>query len=365
MIGIVHGLFHKSDLSLDAVIKFFAAGFIIATPTAYFFESMVMFGAAFIFYAVDMILDTFTNIDLLDFVETNRSMMLISDILQSFFIAAVIEELCKYYAFRTVEHPDLIFLTGLNRVRRDKRSGFGGNSAYTFSSDNNALISRHDTFDSEFSQRNTTSRPYRGNSVSPQRRRRKNGGADDIDDNDIRTLRQKAAAITTAMISCAVGLACAENFMYVFFLGGSNAQEEMTMLVFRSIFPVHALCAAVQSIGVIQKFLEDPEKIPYRLGVGKIVLPSIILHGSFDAILMTVNSIIDMALEDAENQGGKGGNDFEFLDLIAGVTVIAVMLIGLLWYYIKNRLQKARLKLMEGPTTTNTAARHEDGIELL
>jgi len=65
-------------------------------------------------------------------------------------------------------------------------------------------------------------------------------------DIDIQTVRQRAAAVTIAMISTpAVGLtSCAENFIYVFFLSGSNTQEEITMLLFRSIFPVHALCVS-------------------------------------------------------------------------------------------------------------------------
>merc|ERR1712238_288229 len=108
----------------------------------------------------------------------------------------------------------------------------------------------------------------------------------------IRTLRQRAAAVTTAVISCAVGLACAENFIYVFVfrqVGVSNTQEQLTILLCRSIFPVHALCGAMQSIGLIRKFLEKEQKT--HLGVGKIVLPAIILHGSFDSILMFLGKI--------------------------------------------------------------------------
>lgn len=341
---------------------------------AYLLEALVMFGLGFIYYTVDLFFQAFTDIDMLDYFENgsmSRQLMLAADVLQAFFIAAMIEELCKYYAFRTIEHPDLIFLTGLNRDRRDKKSSYGGNNAYAFSSDNNALISRCDTFDSDYSQRNSSSpRSHRGGSRShsPGRRRKRRTG-DEIDDNDVRTLRQKAAAVTTAMISCAVGLACAENFIYVFFLGGSNAQEEMTMLIFRSIFPVHALCAAMQSVGVIQKFLEEPDSNSGSIGVGKIILPAVILHGSFDGVLMTVNSFIDFAIEQAENQGGQGYIDYDYLNLIAGVVVIAVMIAGLLWYYIKNRLQKARLKICE--VSSNNLSRNgtvygnDDGIELL
>ena len=42
VIYLVHWIFHKSDLSLDAVIKFFAAGFLIAVPAAFFFEGLMV-----------------------------------------------------------------------------------------------------------------------------------------------------------------------------------------------------------------------------------------------------------------------------------------------------------------------------------
>ncbi len=321
----------------------------------------------------DSILKLLTNFDLLNYFDNaaaSRPMILVADFFQALFIAAMVEELCKYYAFRTVEHPDLIFLTGLNRHKRDKRSGYGGSTDYAFSSDNNAMISRNDTFDSEYSKRRCDSpRSYRGNSQSPNgRKKRSSTTRDDMDESDIRTLRQKAAAVTTAMISCAVGLACAENFIYVFFLSGSNTQEEITMLVFRSIFPVHALCAAMQSVGVIKKFLEDPGNTN-SLGVGKIVLPAIVLHGSFDGILMTVNSLIDIEVEDAQNKGGQGDYNFGFLDLIAASAVITVMLVGVAWYYTKNREQKSKLKVWENSSPAghfiNDGNETEDGIELL
>jgi hypothetical protein len=157
---------------------------------------------------------------------------------------------------------------------------------------------------------------------------------------EIRTLRQKAAAVTTAMISCAVGLACAENFIYIFFLGGHNARDEFTLLVIRSIFPVHALCAAMQSVGVIKKFLE-PDVDTHSIGVGWIIFPAVLLHGSFDAILMLVNTYIDI-MEENGYQKNK-----TVLDSVAAVCVSSVMIVGLIFYYKVNRLQKARLKRFE------------------
>jgi hypothetical protein len=106
------------------------------------------------------------------------------------------------------------------------------------------------------------------------------------------------------MISTAVGLAFAENFIYVFFLSGSNTQEELAMLLLRSIFPVNALlCAGIQSIGVIKKFLEEGEA-SNNVGVGKIVFPAIMLHGSFDSILMLINSYVDI-VSDMDDDGNN------------------------------------------------------------
>ncbi len=359
-------MFHKSDLSLDAVIKFFAAGFIIATPTAFVFEYILMSLLASVYYIIVAVIKVFDGGFQDDLGDIDPRILIVVDIIQAFFIAAMVEELCKYYAFRTVEHPDLIFLTGLNRVKRDKMTTYGGNAAYAFSSDNNALVSRNDMFESEYSNNpNSGSRNYRGNSLSPTTflRRMMNRGDDQP---DMRTARQKAAAVTTAMISGAVGLACAENFIYVFFFSGSNTQDEIAMLLFRSIFPVHALCAAMQSIGVIEKFLEEINESSRRIGVGRIIFPAILLHGSFDAILMTINSVIDAVIEDAEERGGGDIEaNFMLLDIVAGSIVLGVMFSGLLWYYIKNRAQKGKLKLLEPVQKPSYSNEKEGGIELL
>lgn len=358
-------------MSLDAVIKFFAAGFIIATPTAFLFETIIISIFACFYYIVDLVVTVITGgaIQSFDGIYV-RLFLLFCDILQAFLVAALVEELCKYYAFRTIEHPDLIFLTGLDRVKRDQYASLGGSGAYSFSSDNNALV-RADTFESGYSRPSNSRRPYRGNhsrSPSMSRRSRRNK-TDNNSEQDVRTVRQKAAAVTTAMISVAVGLACAENFIYVFFLSGSNTQEEIAMLLFRSIFPVHALCAAMQSIGVIKKFLEEGDENQTSIGVGSIVLPAIILHGSFDSVLMIINTLIDFAVENAENQGGNQDYDFILLNLIAGVAVLSAMFSGLIWYYMKNRTQKGKLKLLEtvssADNTTNSNVGEKTALELL
>lgn len=57
----VHGIFHKSDLSLDAVIKFFGTGFIIATPMAFLVEVFVVNILMAMYYIVASIVALFAS----------------------------------------------------------------------------------------------------------------------------------------------------------------------------------------------------------------------------------------------------------------------------------------------------------------
>lgn len=356
VLGVVHGLFHKSDLSLDAVIKFFGAGFIIATPMAFLVEIIVVNVMLAMLYLVALIIAIFAGDGMGVWIyDEYKYFMVFADILQAYLVAAASEEICKYYTFRSVEHPDLIFLTGLDRDVQDINSRVGGGEAYPYSSNNaSSLQCRTGTFESNFSRQSTKSKKnHRGVSPGPMiekaqsflniRKGLSNDGDTDME-LDIRTVRQRAAAVTTAMISTAVGLACAENFIYVFFLSGSNTTEELTMLLFRSIFPVHALCAGIQSIGVIKKFLEE-DNTSNNIGVGKIVFPAIMLHGSFDSVLMLINSFVDIV--SSMDDDGYDGYDPVMLNTVAACSVISVMIIGTIWYWRQNRLQKARLKGLE------------------
>merc|ERR1712161_130689 len=90
------------------------------------------------------------------------------------------------------------------------------------------------------------------------------------------------SAITVAMVSVALGFACCENLMYVFVYSTTSLGVEISTLVARSFFPVHPLCAAIQSIGVCKRDLEVTKKI----GIGRIISPAVLLHGSFDFVLM-------------------------------------------------------------------------------
>ena len=204
------------------------------------------------------------------------------------------------------------------------------------------------------------------------------------DENDVRTHRQKAAALTTGMISVAVGLACAENFLYVFLLGGTGGgdsqgvKEEWIVLFFRSIFPVHALAAAMQSTNMIRKFVEcTGDANDHRIGIGRIILPAVVLHGSFDAVLLGINVYVesawDMYLE------ANGGNIEEgvtpynatMVNIVAWLSITFIMIGGIMWYYREHRNQKQRLKVLEqeemaaeGPSYSPTKAQPSE-VELV
>merc|ERR1739845_335025 len=137
--------------------------------------------------------------------------------------------------------------------------------------------------------------------------------------------------------------ACSENVIYIFFLGSNNTQEELRMLIFRSIFPVHGLCGAMQSIGIIGKFVEE-DVVSKHVGVGKIVIPAIILHGIFDLILMLANEYIEHFHD--EYNGNRADANIEstkhvfLINIITGISIIGIMLLGVLWYLRQNTAQK-------------------------
>ena len=97
-------MFHKSDLSLDAVIKFFAAGFVISTPTAFVVEAIIINIVLFVTYCVYGFLGMIYGESFRSFSTNHYGVLLIlSEVGSSFLMAAAAEEFCKYYTFRTVE----------------------------------------------------------------------------------------------------------------------------------------------------------------------------------------------------------------------------------------------------------------------
>jgi hypothetical protein len=363
VIYFVHWLFHKSDLSIDAVIKFFAAGFLIAVPSAFFFEGLMVNITLTTAWTGYSICEAICGEIFVNWVGNHyRLIWILGELVNAYVVAAVTEELCKYYTFRCVEHPDLIFLTGLDRKSQDDRDIEGGLVKYPFGS--HQVQQSNKDFGDDVSIGNMSRASHR--SVNKNKKEEDTlhpSTTDDEfyeDEHDVRTHLQKAAAVTTGMICVAVGLACAENFIYVFLLGGASSNgspggvmEEWIVLLFRSIFPVHALAAAMQSVNMIRKFVECDDDNSHRVGVGRIILPAVIMHGSFDAVLLGINVFIETSWDTyLEANGGnidKNNPPYNpiIVNIVAWVSIIFVMLSGLFWYYRENRNQRLRLILLE------------------
>ena len=367
---IVHGIFHKSDLSLDAVIKMFAAGFLIATPSAFFFEGIMANTFLSIGYSLYVFVTWLGGEPVSEWIFNNWHILwFLGELFNAYVVAAVTEELCKYYTFRTVEHPDLVFLTGLTRTRRDESAVEGGLVKYPFASHQVQELNRTGSFGdlSQYSHRSNQSKKSRTKPRDMKLIERTGTMEEEFDEDetDVRTYRQKAMAITTGMIGVAVGLACAENFLYVFVFGGTATQdardddrrnvilEQWIILVFRSIYPIHALAAALQSINMIRKFVEGDGQNGHRIGVGRILLPAVLLHGTFDAILMAVNFYQENAWISylKEHNGNVDPDEAPynqlFVNIAAWAGITSVMMAGIIWYYRENRRQRDRLKILE------------------
>ena len=352
---IVHWIFHKSDLSLDAVIKFFAAGFVIAVPSAVFFEGVIVNMILISAWTVYEIGHSLIGESFAEWMASNyKWVWVLGELFNAYIVAAVTEELCKYYTFRSVEHPDLIFLTGLDRKSHDNHTVDGGLTPYPFASHQVSDLNRNNSFAST-----QKSREDKLKKILPSANTLEEFHEDE---NDVRTYRQKAAAVTTGMISVAVGLACAENMMYVFLLGGAKGSsaaehrgdiyEEWIVLLFRSVFPIHALAAALQSTNMVRKFVEGTTLNNHRIGVGRIILPAVMLHGTFDAILMGINVYVESAwdayLEENEGRVGDGEPyNPRTVNFVAWCSICMVTLIGFLWHLKEHRNQQSRLILLE------------------
>lgn len=122
---------------------------------------------------------------------------------------------------------------------------------------------------------------------------------------------------------------------------------EAKTLLLRSLFPVHPLAAAIQSIEVCRRDLEGNKSI----GLGRIIFPAVLLHGAFDFVVMLMALVIGI-----RHVGEKTQNDdikieetpadkrLEYGSLAVGFVMV---LIGILYYVKESRSQKKRLEEME------------------
>ena len=211
---------YKFDLSFDAVVKYFASGFCLCTFLALVYEMVVgglvgfvstlvvAFGIA---SEIDPDMDQ-REVEKLGkrYAKDHIVLFSIFVFINAFIVAALIEELVKYFGYHMVETPDIM--------------------------EQNVAATRNETDEEGEDREATTSLSVAG---------------------PPRSLVSRGAAITIGMVAVAAGFACAENLVYVFFYSPPGIDQEVGTLLVRSLFPVHPLCAAIQSIGVVQRDIEQ------------------------------------------------------------------------------------------------------------
>ena len=313
---------HALDVSVDALIKYFASGFCLSTSLAVTYELIVGL-------IIRIIMTSLISLAGIETVEENGYSMTgmtsgiagnlltlnsattttasatyreyirtwgndhpvayaIYLLITSFLLAALIEEICKYFGYRMVDHPDFYSQRKLDEAVAESDS------------------------QQDFSQQ----------------------------DNK---MKSKGAATTVAMVATALGYACCENIVYVFIYGRSpQAGTQVGILLLRSILPVHPLAAAIQSIRVVRRDVEKDD----RMTLGRIVLPSIILHGVYDFMAMLIDFIYERRanyIMDDDQPFTRGSNQ----GVVNCLVSLAVLLVGAYWYLRNALKQRKRLEALD------------------
>lgn len=107
----------------------------------------------------------------------------------------------------------------------------------------------------------------------------------------------------------------------------------------RCLFPIHPLCAAIQSIGVCRRYLERDSSIK----IGRIVFPGWILHGCFDFALMAYTGINKITLRHkVYNQDDDNDASTPYLLYVMGIPFL-----GMLYFLYESWFQRERLDKLD------------------
>ena len=113
----------------------------------------------------------------------------------------------------------------------------------------------------------------------------------------------------------------------------------------RSLLPIHPIAAALQSIGVIRRDVEGDKSY----GLGWIIFPAVLLHGSYDFALMLFEGLqkIDSLAEDGDNNDDNKKGDGDTSELMETLVILCIALAfvftSITYYIIQSRLQKIRI----------------------
>ncbi|KAG7364893.1 protease prsW family protein [Nitzschia inconspicua] len=315
---------HTKDISIDALVKFFAAGFCLSTTLGVFFELIVglvirlTMGVIMAISGVDIVQENgysmtnqaiswtsgqevsyeYVGVDYRSYMEAFANdhpfTYTIYLFITSFVLAAMIEEICKYFGYRMVDHPDFHTRRQIEEAARGREEDGVQHTVTSF----------------EFQDR---------------------------------SFKSRGAAITVSMVAVGLGFTCCENLVYIFIYGKAKLAAEVFILLARSLFPIHPIAAAIQSIGVCKRDLERDPKV--RLG--RIVAPAIIFHGMFDFSVTWFDYIA--------NRKGNFVDKVDTVNTLSSVVSILILLSGVCYYFREARKQRQRLAEMDGESGADTS----------
>jgi len=247
----------------------------------------------------------------------------------TFVVAAFIEELCKYFGYRMVEHPDfysqqeveeaITSTTVLHHPDEEDEDEDEEEEAVTNNDDvENATTHPQNTLATDYSQQ-------------------------------CPSVQARGSAISLAMVTVAIGFACCENLMYIFLYAGQSFQLQLGVLIQRSFFPIHPILACIQSIGVCQRDLEASRTTK----LGRIILPAVCFHGTFDFLIVFISFISKLVGQQYEEGDLRITNTAEFLSVLACVWVMCA---AIFYAYNESGKQRERLAAIDLQNTVDRSS---------
>jgi hypothetical protein len=206
-LALVHWPYHRTDVSVDALLKYFLSGFLLATTLAITWELVLalllraFMSIVFAILGIDVAFDTDGYQGMIGFGTASLSY---HDYLQAFAnehpifhtiyllvntycVAALVEEVCKYFGYRMVDHIDVWSNEDVQKA---------------------VAVGIPEGFVEHEEARQPA--PFTGEQ-QPE-----TVPADSPVEAPNRTLKSIGAATTVSMVAVALGFACFENLVYVF-----------------------------------------------------------------------------------------------------------------------------------------------------
>lgn len=257
-LAIVHWPFHKNDVSVDALIKYFCSGFILATTLAVSWELVL----ALVLRSFMMILFTIMGIDvaydadgyqggghmgfaagksfnyrnyLRAFGGEHPILHTIYLLISSYCVAALVEEVCKYLGYRMVDHVDVWSNEEVQKAidvgvpeGLEKAGGVDEEEEHPCCHPDTLIPSPQVIDDRKGDQQSTQTDQNESKESSSYHLGRLFGADDESNQHTVpseqkgpleapkRTLQSVGSAVTVSMVACALGFACCENLVYMF-----------------------------------------------------------------------------------------------------------------------------------------------------